>query len=100
MDETQRRRFSIACELMTWADALPHVMARIDKVLALPQITEAQTTYIESIVELVGTLLLAIRKAVDSDDYDRTIASVDRLREEILSANATLDRLFNPEAAN
>jgi len=45
---------SIAKELMTWADALPRVLVRIDEVLKLPDITDAQTAEIESIAELVG----------------------------------------------
>lgn len=98
MPETMRRRLSIARELMTWAEALPRLLARIDKVLKLPDITKAQTADIESIAELVGTVFLGIREAVDSDDYDRMIASVDRLREEIARANEILDRLLKPNS--
>jgi hypothetical protein len=28
MDETKRRRLSIACDLLTWADAMPRVLAK------------------------------------------------------------------------
>jgi hypothetical protein len=94
MPETMRRRLAIAHELKTWADALPRVLVRIDKVLKLPEVAEAQASDIESIAELLRTVFLGIREAVDSDDYDRMIASVDRLREEIVTANTILDRVL------
>jgi hypothetical protein len=99
MDENQSRQLSVARELITWADALPRVLAKIDQVLKLPDITETQAKHIESMAEIVGTIFLGIRKAVDSDDYDRTIAGVDRLREEILTADTILDRLLKPETS-
>jgi hypothetical protein len=94
MDESNRRRLSIARELMTWADALPRLLSKIDKVLKMSEVSEAQATEIASMTELVGSVFLGIREAVDSDDYDRLLASVERLREEILTANAILDRLL------
>ena len=96
MDENQRRRLSIAKELMMWGNAVPHVLAKIDKVLKLREVSETQASDIESIAEIVGTVFLGIREAVDSDDYDRLVAGVDRLREEIVTANAILDRLLKP----
>ena len=53
---------------MTWVDALPRVLAKIDQVLKLPDITKTQA--IESMAELVGIIFLSIREAVDSDDYE------------------------------
>lgn len=79
---------------MTWADALPRLLSKIDKVLKMSEVSEAQATEIASMTELVGSVFLGIREAVDSDDYDRLLASVERLREEILTANAILDRLL------
>ena len=90
---------SVARELMTWVDALPRVLAKIDQVSKLADITETQANNIESMAERVRTIFLGIREAVDSDDYDRTIAGVDRLREEILTADTILDRLLKRETS-
>jgi hypothetical protein len=65
----------------------------------IPDITETQANNIESMAERVGTIFLGIKEAVDSDDYDRTIAGVDRLREEILTADTILDRLLKRETS-
>jgi hypothetical protein len=100
MDESKRRRLSIARELKTWAGDLPRVLSKIDRVLKLSYITEAQAADIESIAELVRTVLLELREAVEADDYDRMIASVDRLHEGITTADATLDRLLTPKATD
>jgi hypothetical protein len=100
MDENQRRRLSIARELMTWSVALPSVLTKIDKVLKLPDVKETKVTEIESIAEIVGTVFLGIKEAVDADDDDRLIASVDRLREEIVTANLILDRLLKTEPSS
>jgi hypothetical protein len=96
MDRNQRQRSSIAKELMTWADALPRILGKIDEVLKSPDITTAQATDIESIAETVGAVFLGIREAARADDYDRLMAGVDRLREEIMTADAVLDRLIKP----
>ena len=84
---------------MTWVDALPRVLAKIDQILKLPDITETQAKHIESMAERVGTIFLGIREAVDSDGYDCTVAGVDRLREEILTADTILGRLLKPETS-
>ena len=97
MDQTRRRQLSIARELRTWGPAVPRLLTKINEVVKLPQMTAAQTAGIEAIAELVRTLLLSIREAVDSDDYDRLIAATDRLREEVVKADETLDRLLKPE---
>ena len=99
MDENPSRQLSVARELMTWVDALPRVLAKIDQVSKLPDITETQANNIESMAERVGIIFLGIREAVDSDDYDRTIAGVDRLRKEILTADTILDRLLKRETS-
>jgi len=99
MDENQRRRLSIARKL-TWSVALPSVLTKIDKVLKLPEVKETKAAEIESIAEIVGTVFLGIKEAVDADDDDRLIASVDRLREEIMTANLILDRLLKTEPSS
>jgi hypothetical protein len=100
MDETRRRRFSIARELATWAGAIPRLLKKIDEVLKLPHVTEVQAVDIDSIKELVRTLILSIREAVDDEDLNRLSASIDRLREEISAADRTLDRLLKPKESN
>jgi hypothetical protein len=89
------RQLSIAKELIKWADAMPRLIERIDDVLKLPFISETQAVEIESIAERVETLFLGIREAVNDHNYNRLVASVDRLREEIVAGDATLDRLLN-----
>jgi hypothetical protein len=97
MDENQHRRLSIARELMTWANALPRLIQQIDEVASLPRLTEMQTSYVESIAERLGVLLRAIQAAVASDEsYEHLTASVDQLREEIITATDTLDRMLQP----
>jgi hypothetical protein len=51
-------KLSVARELMRWVDALPHVLAKIDQVLKLPDITETQAKHLESMAERVGTMFL------------------------------------------
>lgn len=94
MPERRRRRLAIAVELRTWADALPNVLSKISRVRHWPRITDAQATDIEKIAANMDAVLCCIRAAVDAEDYDRVSASVDRLREEIIRANRTLDRML------
>ena len=71
MDRDQRQRSSIAKELMTWADALPRILAKIDDVLKLPNITIAQAKEIESIANTVGAVFVGIREAARAEHYAR-----------------------------
>ena len=75
---------------------MSHVLARIDEVLRLPEITLAQATDIESIADTIGDVFLGIRQAVSANDFDRLIACGDRLRDEIAIAEALLDRFIKP----
>jgi len=99
MDETQHRQLSIAQELMLWADSIPCLLAKIDSVLKLPHIDEAQAVEVEWIAERIERLFLGIQKAVNESHYGRLIASTDRLCEEIAAGNATLDELLKSDAA-
>jgi hypothetical protein len=81
---------------MAWGDALSRILAKIDDVLESPDITVAQERAIESISDTVRTVFSGIREAAHTDDYDRLLACVDRLREEIVIAEALLDRLLKP----
>jgi hypothetical protein len=96
MDENQQRWLFVARELMTWGAALPRILAKIDEMLQSPNITVAQATDVESISDHVGIVIQGIREAVRTNDYDRLIASVDRLREEIAAGDMMLDRMLKP----
>jgi len=95
MGENERRRLSIAQELKRSADAIPRLLRKIDQVLELPDITRAQALDAELIAARIGMVFFAIKKAVVADaGYEQLVASTDRLREEITTANATLDGLI------
>jgi hypothetical protein len=99
VNENERHRLSIARELMTWADAMPRLIQRVDEVACSPTLTDAQAVYIESITERLGDLLQTIRAAVASDECDEClIAGVDDLRREITTASDTLDRILKPSS--
>jgi hypothetical protein len=86
------RQLAIANDLIKWADAIPGLIARIDEVLKLPRLTEAQTLEIEAIAERIEALFRGIREAVNDRNYDRVTACIDRLRDEITAGDATLER--------
>jgi hypothetical protein len=98
MDENQRRRFSLAQELTTWASTLPNLVNRIIETLGAPGLSEVQAHGIHHIRERVEHLFRTIGQLLEADDrdlsYDRLMALMDRLRDEILMANASLDRLL------
>jgi hypothetical protein len=95
MDETTRRWLSISRELMTWAYITPRLIRRIDDVICLPKVTPVQTVEVESIGQRIGVLLSSIHAAVEADhSYEPLTARLDRLREEIVSADVTLNRLL------
>src|ERR1700728_1235045 len=95
MDETSRRRGSIASELMTWAYATPRLMRRIDSVVCLQEISPSPAREAESIGQRIALLSTAIHDPIEADgeSYERLTASMDRLREELSAADTTLDWL-------
>jgi hypothetical protein len=100
MAETMRRRISIAQELATWSDALPGLLRKLDVVLELPNLTATQRLDIDLIAARIGSVFVAIGLAVDADaSCERLLATMDRLREEITAADATLDGLLKPLAS-
>ncbi len=100
MPETLRRRMSIATELATWSDAMPSLLRKVDVVLELPNLTATQRLDIELITARVGSVFMAIGVAVEADaSCERLVATMDRLREEITAADATLDGLLRPLAS-
>ena len=90
---------SIARELMSWGDALSSILAKIDELLKSPEITVAQATDVQTIADNVGIIMRGIGEAARTNDYHRLDASVERLREEIVAAAATLERLLKPESS-
>jgi len=99
MEENSRRQLSIARKLATWAAVIPGLLKKIDVVLELPHITEAQAFDIELIVVRIESVFMAIGEEVEADaSYDRLIANIDRLGEEIKTADATLDQLLKPNS--
>ena len=96
-DETGHRR-EISKRLIQYAGAIPSLIERLSEVLELPSLTEPQVVAIESFTERIGSLNEAIRSTVNAEDaplpYEQSLASTDRLREEIATANLFLDRLL------
>jgi hypothetical protein len=73
-------------------------MRRIDSVVCLPNISPSQAREAQLIGERIALLFSAIHDAIKANDesYERLTASMDRLREEIVAADVTLDRLLRP----
>jgi len=97
MDEFEQRR--TAKELFERAEEISRLIGRIDEMLKLPKLTEAQTHQIELIHQRIGGSLNAIREAAIAGENgvvrdQRLVASTERLREEIAKANGILDVLF------
>jgi len=99
MSENGSRSLSIARELITWGDALSSILAKIDELLESPKITSAQATNVQTIADSVGAVMRGIWEAVRTNDYDRLVSSVERLREEIVAAGATLEHLLNRQSS-
>jgi hypothetical protein len=95
VDENSHRRQSIFRELMTWAYAMPRLIRRIDSALCLKGLTETQKFDLETMADRIGIQFRSIQTVIDSDgSYERLLASMERLREEIATSEATLDRLL------
>jgi hypothetical protein len=98
MDESQRRKLSIARELITWGVSMPALLARIAVALNMPNLPGRQKLDLEVWARRITASFNAIGETPDSeaDDaslYDRLIETTDRLRELISAANAALDPL-------
>jgi hypothetical protein len=96
MDEERERRISIARELATWAGVIPRLLHKMDEILRLPHVSEDQALAIEQITNKIGILYRSLRQAHEKGEYQRMIASSDRLREEIQAANGALDQMLAP----
>jgi len=98
IDNENRHRGEISKRLIEYAGEIPSLIERLTEVLELPSLTESQVVAIESFTERIGSLNEAIRSTVNAEDaplpYEQSLASTDRLREEIATANLFLDRLL------
>jgi len=96
-DETRHRR-EISRRLIQYAGEIPSLIERLSEVLELPSLTEPQVVAIESFTERIGSLNATIRRTVDADNaplpYEQSLASTDRLGEEIAAALSFLERLL------
>jgi hypothetical protein len=96
-DETGHRR-EISKRLLQYAGEIPSLIERLSEVLELPSLTEPQVVAIESFTERIGSLNETIRRTVNAEDallpYEQSLASTDRLGEEIATATVFLDRLL------
>ena len=100
IDDENRHREEISKRLIRCAGEIPSLIERLTDVLELRSLTEPQVVAIESFTERIGSLNEAIRRTVNvnAEDaplpYQQSLASTDRLREEIVTANLFLDRLL------
>jgi hypothetical protein len=98
IDDENRHRGEISKRLIKYAGEIPSLVERLTEVLELPNLTEPQVFAIESFTERIGSSNAAIRRMVNAEDvplpYEQSLASTDRLREAIATANLFLDRLL------
>jgi hypothetical protein len=81
------------------AEEISSLIRRIEETLKLPNLTEAQTRDIGLIPQRIGSSIKAIREAAivaanRTVCEPQLVASTERLREEIATANIILDRLL------
>ena len=96
-DETRHRR-EISKRVIQYAGEIPCLIERLSEVLELSSLTEPQVVAIESFTERIGSLNATILRTVNAEDaplpYEQSLASTNRLGEEIAAALAFLDRLL------
>jgi hypothetical protein len=97
IDDDGHRR-EISKRLIQYAGEIPSLIERLSEVLELPSLTELQVVAIESFAERIGSLNETIRRKVNAEDaplpHEQSLASTDRLGEEIATAMVFLDRLL------
>ena len=88
----------ISRRLIKSAGEIPSLIERLTDVLELPSLTEPQVVAIESFTERIGSLNATILRTVNAEDaplpYEQSLASTNRLGEEIATAMVFLDRLL------
>ena len=95
MDETHRRRLSIAREVVAWGADLPALLARIAVALKMSSLPGRQKLDLEVLARRMIATFKAIGEAAhsdatDEDNYAQLIERTDCLRELIAAANAAL----------
>jgi hypothetical protein len=98
MDESNRRRLSIAKELVTWGIAMPSLLAGISEALKRTSLTGRQKLDFEVMARRITTSFNAIGetpddKTADAALYEQFIENTDCLREQIAAAKAALVRV-------
>jgi hypothetical protein len=98
MDENQRRRLSIARELLTWGVDMPNLLIRLGKASKRSTLPARLQIEFEAMARRITTQFNAIGETPDADAadvtlYNQLIENTDRLRELIATANAALDPL-------
>jgi hypothetical protein len=73
MDETRRRRLSIAKELATWDTAMPALMTPIGKALKTPSVPGRQKLDLEVLARRITRASNAIGELPDADADDATL---------------------------
>jgi hypothetical protein len=101
VDDTRRRRLSIARELATWGSAMPALMTRISEALKIPTLPGRQKLELEVLARRITRSfdMIGVTPKPDVDDatlYDQLIENTDRLRNLIAATNAALDRIVKP----
>jgi hypothetical protein len=98
IDDENRHRGEISKRLSRCAGEIPSLIELLAEVLELRSLTEPQVVAIESFTERIRSLNEAIRRTINAEDaplpYEQSLASTDRLREEIATANLFLDRML------
>jgi|HubBroStandDraft_5_1064220.scaffolds.fasta_scaffold387845_1 hypothetical protein len=98
MDETRRRRLSIARELVTWGMEMPSLLARLAEASKRASLPPRLQIEFEAMTRRITTQFNAIGETpeaytADVTTYDKLIENTDHLRELIGVANAALDLL-------
>ena len=96
MDKGRSQRLKIARQVAAWGTELPALRVRIAGALAKPGVPGRLKIELEVMARRITMLFNAIGEMPGPDEadailYDRLIKRMDRLRELIAAANATLD---------
>jgi hypothetical protein len=92
------RFLKIANEVFTWGAALPALMRRIGEATKMPNISDADKTALTNASKRIGDIFEKAGKAIDDGNNDDLAVLADQLRDEIVKANLTLDRLRVPDS--
>jgi hypothetical protein len=100
MDEAERARAEILKRVAQCGALLPRLFERIDEVLELPDLTEAEKLAIESLPALIGSSYEMIRKAFEATrslPYEELRTRTDCLHEHLVASFATFNQMLRPK---